>query len=250
VLAAGCRPPGLGVSDDDVATAEAIIAPPDGPGPRSEPARGCPGNNSRTLAVAATSMLRAMPDPLVSESMPRPLLKAGPGRRAGIVRSPRPARRQHFSGLFPPLRRSVRKRLRMGGFAGPLRGGPAGVHGRKRAPGPGPRPRAGNGTSGYPGNRNNGPPVAGRYSSYLGGVPRIPPPGLMTARGIAAFLNVGTAQSAFDGSAKSAACDRNSVAFTLLLWRPGGSEKPSTDRASAGTPEADESCGTGSASRE
>jgi hypothetical protein len=75
------RPPGPGVPAGDVAAAVATMTPPGLPVPRQEPARGCPGTSSTTLAVAATSMLRAMPDPLVSEFMPRPLLWAGPGRR-------------------------------------------------------------------------------------------------------------------------------------------------------------------------
>jgi hypothetical protein len=42
------------------------------PGPRQEPA-GLPGTNNRMLAITAMSTLRAIPDPLVTESMPRPL---------------------------------------------------------------------------------------------------------------------------------------------------------------------------------
>ena len=73
--AAGCGPPGPGIADDDVAAADAIVIPRGVPAPRQESACGCPGSNSRTLAVAATSTLMAMPDPLVSESIPRPLLR-------------------------------------------------------------------------------------------------------------------------------------------------------------------------------
>ena len=53
---------------------------PGEPGPRQEPA-GLPGSSNRMLAVAATSALRAIPDPLVTESMPRPLLEPGPDTR-------------------------------------------------------------------------------------------------------------------------------------------------------------------------
>jgi hypothetical protein len=67
---------------------------PDVPGPRQEPAR-WPGTNNRMLAITAMSTLRAIPDPLVTESMPRPLLE--PAQiRAGTVRSPGPARRQQL----------------------------------------------------------------------------------------------------------------------------------------------------------
>lgn len=97
--AAGCGPPGPGIADDDVAAADAIVIPLGVPAPRQESARGCPGSNSRTLAVAATSTLMAMPDPLVSESMPRPLL--GPARSgASTVRSSRPVRRQQLFRVF------------------------------------------------------------------------------------------------------------------------------------------------------
>jgi hypothetical protein len=47
---------------------------PGAPGPRQE-AAGLPGSNNRTLAVAAMSTLRTIPDPLVTESMPRLLLQ-------------------------------------------------------------------------------------------------------------------------------------------------------------------------------
>jgi hypothetical protein len=44
------------------------------PGPRQEP-DGLPGSSNTMLAVAAISTLRAIPDPLVTESMPRLLLQ-------------------------------------------------------------------------------------------------------------------------------------------------------------------------------
>jgi hypothetical protein len=80
VPVAGGGLPSLGIADDDVAAADAIVIPPD-VASRQVPGRGCPGSSSRTLAVAATSTLTATPDPLVSESMPRPPPQAGPGRR-------------------------------------------------------------------------------------------------------------------------------------------------------------------------
>jgi len=65
VLVSGSCRLGSGVPDDDVAAAVAIMTP--------GAARGCPGSSSKTVAVAAMSALTAMPDPLVSESMVRPL---------------------------------------------------------------------------------------------------------------------------------------------------------------------------------
>jgi hypothetical protein len=73
-------PAGLGAFGDEVAAADAIVIPPD-VAPGGVVASGCPGRSSRMLAVAATSTLTAMPDPLVSESMPRPPPQASPGRR-------------------------------------------------------------------------------------------------------------------------------------------------------------------------
>jgi hypothetical protein len=48
-----------------------MTARPDVPGSRQEPA-GLPGSNNKMVAVAAMSTLRTIPDPLVTESMPRP----------------------------------------------------------------------------------------------------------------------------------------------------------------------------------
>jgi hypothetical protein len=69
------------------------------PAPRDVRIRGCPGSNSSTLAVAATSTLTATPEAFVNESMPRPLLTTAPGYAVG-GRSPRPGRRQHFLPEF------------------------------------------------------------------------------------------------------------------------------------------------------
>lgn len=99
MLGAESRPPGLGVLDDDVAAAEATTTPADVLALCQELVRGCPGSSSTTLAVAAMSALTAMPDPLVSESMPRPLLRPAQ-RGTGTVRSSRPARRQQLFREF------------------------------------------------------------------------------------------------------------------------------------------------------
>jgi hypothetical protein len=117
LLAEG-RDPGPGITEVDVAAAEAMTTRPGVPGPGQESA-GLPGSNNRTLAVAAMSTLRAIPDPLVTESTPRPLVEPAQ-MRAGTVRSPRPARRQQLFRFFPPLRRSVPERRWMGWSAGPL----------------------------------------------------------------------------------------------------------------------------------
>jgi len=80
VRVAGRAARGLGATGDDVAAADAVVIPPD-VAPAEGVASGRAGRSSRMLAVAATSTLTAMPDPLVSESMPRPPPQAGPGRR-------------------------------------------------------------------------------------------------------------------------------------------------------------------------